>query len=73
MATDRHEDSYRWFAEAVIASGFTVEQVRFDVPPPDGVLDLLEAFGDDYETFALRWASEQTGQRSGASDRRHDQ
>jgi hypothetical protein len=53
---------YGEFVEAVTAGGFTAEQVRFDVPPPDGLMDVFEQFEADYERFALRWASEQTGQ-----------
>jgi hypothetical protein len=53
---------YGWFVKAVTDGGFTVEQVRFDVPPPGGVMEVFEQFEDVYETFALRWVSEQTGQ-----------
>jgi hypothetical protein len=51
--------TFKQFKAAVKAAGWTVAQVRCDVPPPEALLDLIDRVGPDYERFATRYVTEE--------------
>ena len=51
--------NYAAFKKAVLSSGWTVAQLRCDVPPTADILDLMDVVGlNKYEKFVLKFIAE---------------
>lgn len=51
--------TYPKFCQTIVAASYTAEQLRFDVPPTDELMALLERVGmERYERY-VGWAIEQ--------------
>lgn len=45
--------TYKQFCQRIKQEGWTLAQIRCDVPPSQELLDFIEEAGDDYERFVL--------------------
>jgi len=50
--------NYNDFRRKVLLSGWTLEQLRRDVPPTRSLRNLIDEVGERYEAFVLRWERE---------------